>query len=272
MSGASSEPDKPATAVTKQKAGARPKLPRVPWNPWLGVLFLIATYYLSQLTAGLLVYVYPLLRQWSMDETAAWLESSVYGQFIFILLAESLMVGALCVFLKYFKSSFKTIGLLRPRLRDLAYGLAAAPIYYVVYLITVAAASHFIPGFNIDQEQQIGFDDPQGLLQLAATFISLVILPPLVEEIMVRGFLYSSLKKAVRLGWAAILTSLIFAVAHLPEGGPAGPLYIAALDTFILSLVLIYLREKTGSLWASITLHSIKNGIAFLALFVFHLS
>jgi len=56
----------------------------------------------------------------------------------------------------------------------------------------------------------------------------------------------------------------------LPEGGAAGPLYIAALDTFILSLVLIYLREKTGSLWASITLHAVKNGVAFMALFVLH--
>jgi membrane protease YdiL (CAAX protease family) len=69
---------------------------------------------------------------------------------------------------------------------------------------------------------------------------------------------------------AVILTSLIFASAHLPEGGAAGLLYIAALDTFILSLVLIYLREKTGGLWASITLHAIKNGIAFVALFVLH--
>lgn len=88
---------------------------------------------------------------------------------------------------------------------------------------------------------------------------------------MVRGFLYSSLKKAMRLIPAALLTSALFAAAHLPEGGAAGPLYVAALDTFVLSLILIYLREKTGSLWASITLHAFKNGVAFMALFVFHL-
>ena len=43
------------------------------------------------------------------------------------------------------------------------------------------------------------------------------------------------------------------------------------LDTFILSLVLIYLREKTGGLWASITLHAFKNGVAFVALFALHI-
>ena len=58
--------------------------------------------------------------------------------------------------------------------------------------------------------------------------------------------------------------------AHLPEGGAAGPLYIAAIDTFILSLFLIYLREKTGSLWSSMTLHATKNGVAFMVLYVLH--
>ena len=45
---------------------------------------------------------------------------------------------------------------------------------------------------------------------------------------------------------------------------------LAAATAFVLSLVLIYLREKTGSLWASITLHAIKNGVAFVALFALH--
>jgi membrane protease YdiL (CAAX protease family) len=130
--------------------------------------------------------------------------------------------------------------------------------------------SHFIPSFNVNEQQQIGFSNVHGGLPLLMTFVSLVILPPLAEEIMVRGFLYSTLKKAMPALAAVILTSALFASAHLPEGGDAGPLYIAALDTFVLSLVLIYLREKTGSLWASITLHAAKNGIAFVALFALH--
>jgi membrane protease YdiL (CAAX protease family) len=60
----------------------------------------------------------------------------------------------------------------------------------------------------------------------------------------------------------------LFASAHLDEGGSAGPLYVGAVDTFILSLSLIYLREKTNNLWASMTLHACKNGFAFVALFI----
>jgi membrane protease YdiL (CAAX protease family) len=47
-------------------------------------------------------------------------------------------------------------------------------------------------------------------------------------------------------------------------------LYIAAIDTFTLSLILVYLREKTGGLWSSMGLHAIKNGIAFVSLFIVH--
>lgn len=245
--------------------------PKVPWNPWWALLFAVVVFYGAQFAAGAVVTVYPWLKHWSSAQATDWLNNSVGAQFAFILLAEALTVGAIYYFLKRYKLGLSAIGLKRPRWRDLAYGLSAVLPYYLLYLLTVGVVGHFVTGLNVNQQQQIGFADVHGSVPLVLTFISLVILPPIAEEIMVRGFLYSSLKKALPLVWAVIGTSAIFAIAHLPEGGSAGPLYIAALDTFVLSLVLIYLREKTGSLWASITLHAIKNGIAFVALFAFHL-
>lgn len=242
----------------------------VPWKPWLGVLFIIAIYYASQIVGGLLISVYPALHHWSHNQAINWLDNSVGGQFVFILIAEALSVGAIYLFLKHYKLGFSSIGLKRPRWSDLLQGLLAAPVYFVLYVLTVGVVSHFVPALNVNQHQEIGFDNVHGTFPLALTFLSLVVLPPLAEEIMVRGFLYSTFKKAMPTIGAVIVTSALFASAHLPEGGAAGPLYIAALDTFILSLILIYLREKTGSLWASITLHATKNGVAFLVLFVLH--
>jgi membrane protease YdiL (CAAX protease family) len=60
----------------------------------------------------------------------------------------------------------------------------------------------------------------------------------------------------------------VFGLPHLAQGGDAGPLWIAFIDTFILSMVLVWLREQTGNLWAGIVLHAIKNGIAFVSLFI----
>lgn len=248
----------------------KPKQKQIPWNPWLGLVFVVVVYYAAELFGGLILAIYPGLHHWSHAQSVDWLTNSTIAQFIYLLLASGSILGLLYLFLRRYGCTFNTIGLKRPRWRDATYGLMAVPVYYLIYLLTVGVVTHFVPGLNVDQQQQIGFTDVQGALALSLAFISLVVLPPLTEEIMVRGFLYSSLKKAMRIIPAAIATSLIFAAAHLPEGGAAGPLYIAALDTFVLSLVLIYLREKTGGLWASITLHAIKNGIAFMTLFVFH--
>lgn len=242
----------------------------VPWNPWLGLIFILVVFFGSQFFGSLTLSIYPLLRHWNSVTADNWLNNSVYAQFFYVFLAEAVTIGAIYLFLRRYKLTLAAIGLRKPRWRDPLFGLAAVPAYYILYFLTVGVVSHFVPSLNVNQQQQIGFTSVHGFAQLSLTFISLVILPPLTEEIMVRGFLYSSLKKAMPTVAAVVVTSAIFASAHLPEGGSAGPLYIAALDTFILSLVLIYLREKTGSLWSSITLHAVKNGVAFMALFVLH--
>ena len=242
------------------------------WNALAGVLYVVLIFFVSQMISLMLLSMFLASKHLSVDQMSSYLDGSVIAQFFYILIAESLAIGLVYMFLKWHKSGFASIGLIKPKWRDLGYGLAFVPVYYLVYLITLGIASVLVPSLNINQEQQIGFDNVQGTLELTLTFLSLVILPPLAEEIMARGLLYSSLKKAMPIAGAAVITSLIFAAAHLPEGGAAGPLYVAAIDTFILSLVLVYLREKTGSLWSSITLHSFKNGVAFVLLFVLHIN
>lgn len=236
----------------------------------LGVFYALFVFYAAQIASALLVSIYPWTHHWTEVQSRAWLSNSINAQFVYFLIAETLTVVAIVYFLKRYKLGLDAIGLKKPKWSDPLYGLSAVPLYLVSYFISVALLLHFVPSLNINQVQQIGFDGASGWLPLTLTFISLVILPPITEEIMVRGFLYSTLKKVMPTIGAVLVTSAIFAAAHLPEGGASGPLYIAAVDTFILSLVLIYLREITGSLWAGITLHAIKNGYAFILLFVQH--
>jgi membrane protease YdiL (CAAX protease family) len=208
------------------------------------------------------------VKGWSAAVSNNWLNNSVLAQFFYILLAEALTLAAIWGYLRLFRISLGKIGLLKPRATDLLYALVGVAGYYILYGVVVAIISYFVSGLNVNQQQQIGFTNVHGGAAYILTFISLVVLPPLTEEIMVRGLLYSSLKKGMPQIAAVIVTSVLFASAHLPEGGTAGLLWIGALDTFILSLVLIFLREKTRRLWAGITLHAVKNGIAFVALFV----
>jgi membrane protease YdiL (CAAX protease family) len=246
------------------------KKDKINWSPLEAVSITLAIYFVAQLAGSLLVYAIPLARGWSSSQVNDWTDNSVWGQFILIALIEAFSVWFLYLFLKKRQATFKTIGLKRrPNWRDAGYVLLGFGIYFVLFVIASTAAKDVFPHLNVGQQQQIGFSGAHQL-QLVPVFLSLVVLPPVVEELLVRGFLYSGLKKGLPKVWAVLVTSGLFAIAHLQAGSGEPLLWIAAIDTFTLSLVLIYLKEKTGSLWASMGLHMLKNFVAFLALFVFH--
>jgi membrane protease YdiL (CAAX protease family) len=232
----------------------------------LGFIVVLSVYGLSQL-AGLIILIYPAIKHWSGSQSNYWLNHSIYAQFWFVLVAEAVTVGAIFFVLKLYKVDIKGIGLRKPKLQDPLYGIAAFIPYYILYIALLELVSVFYKGINVSQQQNIGFNSVHGAAQLIVTFISLVILPPVAEEIMFRGFLYSSLKKGVKAIPTALITSVLFASAHLAEG-VGGAFWIGAIDTFTLSIVLISLRELTGGLWSSMTLHGLKNGVAYVVLYI----
>lgn len=241
-------------------------------RPWLTaiivVLSTIVLFFLAEILGDLIISLYPLLNHWSDHRANLWLSNSIVAQFSYGVLADGLIVAGVMLLMRWLHWSWATIGLTRPKLRHIIYGLLAVVPYYLLYIAAVFIVSSLVPGLNLNQSQDIGFSSVHGLIPLLLTFISLVVIPPLAEEIAVRGFLYTGLRKWLPKIASALIVSILFGAAHLPEGGNAGPLWIGAIDTFTLSLVLVFLREKTGNLWASITLHALKNGIAFVSLFI----
>lgn len=91
-------------------------------------------------------------------------------------------------------------------------------------------------------------DDPVilGLMGFAA-----IIAAPLCEELVFRGYFYPVLKKFGGAWPAGICSALVFACAH-------GNL-TALLPLFIFGGVLVFIYEKTGSLWAPIAVHFCFN-------------
>lgn len=82
-------------------------------------------------------------------------------------------------------------------------------------------------------------------------FIVAVIFAPLVEEIFFRGFLFQGFRQ--KYGWlnATLLSSAIFAAAHLD--------LVSLIPTFILGTVLAYTYHKSNSVWPGIILHFLVN-------------
>ena len=110
------------------------------------------------------------------------------------------------------------------------------------------------------KNEDVGFRQLNQRYEYILAFTTLIIIAPIAEEILFRGYLYGKLKKFVPIWVAILVTSALFGSIH--------GAWNLAIDTFALSIVLCLLRESTGNIWASILLHMAKNGIAFYILFI----
>jgi len=162
--------------------------------------------------------------------------------------------------LRWKKVSLQTLGLTRlPTWTD----IGLAPVIYILYIIVLAGVFALITvwfsGLPLDQAQDIGFKTFGSRTDNILAFLTLVVLAPVAEEVLFRGYLYGKLKTYVPAVAAAVATSLLFAIVHFQLN--------VGIDVFILSLFLCGLRSLTGSIWAGILVHMIKNGVAYYILF-----
>lgn len=142
--------------------------------------------------------------------------------------------------------------------------IGLAPIGFIAYLVlawsVVALVIALFPGFSPDQVQDVGFNNLTDRTSYLLAFATLVVIAPVAEELLFRGYLYGKLRKYVPVYAAILMTSVLFAAVHMQ--------WNVALNVFALSIVMCGLRELTGSIWAGILLHMAKNAVAFYILFV----
>lgn len=141
--------------------------------------------------------------------------------------------------------------------------------YFLLTMVTMSIASGV---FSVDMQQKQIIPFSQSMLvthwQFIMAFVVLVVLAPIVEELLYRGYLYGKLRNSFSIWLSIIVTSIAFGAAHLWVG-PNSPLqWAVAVDTFTLSLVMCATREYTGAIWVPIMMHMMKNGIAFYFLFI----
>lgn len=82
-------------------------------------------------------------------------------------------------------------------------------------------------------------------------WISSILIAPVMEEIIFRGFVYTRLKRGMPVWLAAVLSAALFGAMH-------GNLLWSAY-TFISGVILVWCFERYGSLAASILLHMAFN-------------
>lgn len=248
---------------------SKPELTR--WNPLAAIFIIIGIFLVVPLVVQLQLDLYPRLLGWSGVETKHWLNTSPVANFLATLMIEALTILVLFWFIKAMRANInKIIGLRRLIRKDIGFALLGFGGYFVV--LTAMTIILSVLHIQDNNQQALGFDKFISGGGLVLAFISLVVLPPIAEEILFRGFFFTTLRGRVNFWWTAVLVSVVFGAFHLNGGTGSALLWLAFADTFLLSVILCYAREKTGSIWSSIFIHALKNGLAFISLFIIHAS
>ncbi len=89
-------------------------------------------------------------------------------------------------------------------------------------------------------------------MPFAATFLLMAVYAPVCEEIIFRGVAYEASKRGLNVFQAMCVSAVFFGLAHMN--------FNQAAYAITLGIILVLLKEATGSLWATILFHLVFNG------------
>ena len=169
--------------------------------------------------------------------------------------------GFMVVPLLLFLISRKEPILSRLRIKSISYPVVVSVVLISLGLIPLVDEMDRILAYAFGHEQVLA--ELSDILIIDSTLIGLllaitvVILAPLGEEILFRGFLQKLLEESWQdITRAVLITSLFFAFIHM------NPVWV--IQIYFLGVVLGYLAWRTGSIFTSLILHSLNNGTALI--------
>lgn len=138
----------------------------------------------------------------------------------------------------------------RRALTALAGGIVGAAVLEVLLRAVIPAA--WRPEHFLTTAVQNGTPIVIGLVVITG-----VVIAPLVEEAVFRGYLMGALAQRFGFIVAALGSSAVFGLVHLTSG------LVSAGFAFLLGLVLCWVYKVSGSLWVNILIHAATNAVAF---------
>jgi membrane protease YdiL (CAAX protease family) len=145
------------------------------------------------------------------------------------------------------------LALVAPRRSEFAFGFACMAVLLIAFdILTYATGREVVPTFMFES-----YKTAQASGSLVLFAIAVVIIGPVTEEIVFRGFLFRGLNASF-LGVAGTLlaTSVAWALMHVQYDA----LIIAQI--FLIGLLLGWLRWASGSTLLTISLHVMANFVA----------
>jgi membrane protease YdiL (CAAX protease family) len=223
--------------------GERRGFGRVPWG-WVDLL----------LVAGLAVVINLGLTPLGVPAWGPFQSNAPVAFFVQVLFSYGLLTA--CVWLIgvwRHRGSWEDLGFRPLDVRSLAGLLGFLSAVIVAANVAVKLVA------NVPQGRDILFLG-NGPSELVLMGILVLFAAPLAEEVFFRGFLLQGLTRYISFWPAAVLTSAVFAVAHV--------FWQFFLPIFVLGLAFSWLFWRTGSLWSAIAAHATINGTSFVVVLV----
>jgi uncharacterized protein len=217
-----------------------------PWG-WREFILLMLLEFIVVI-GGIKLLVQPMYAELFKDDLYA-------GTLTGLTIAIILMLGIYFIALRPKRLSWKEVGVKAYSLKDWKLiGLDSAVLLIGAVIIVVLTS--FI-GNTWENSKTEAMQQNVTFFTVLTAFISAAVISPIYEEIFYRGFLYRWLRTRVGLTRALLLSSLIFTIIHIPT-------YNVMPVNFFSGILFALAYERTGSIWPSVLIHGLTNGIMVL--------
>ena len=230
------------------------------FSGWWAILFIFLSFNLIPIPFAILISS---LGDWVYQNPVV-VDMNYLGEVTMHPIADNLVsilsMTALLVFILWRTTArnipISDFGLLTLQKKDLFYGIIFLSLFIILEEIYMLA---------------LGIEMPEGFITfmlsepLILGIISVIIIAPIIEEFLFRGFLFSQLARTRLGGWGSVcLSSLLWTIIHFQYE----PLILMVL--FIFGIFLGYIRMAYNSLALPIALHAVNNSFAFLMAYYFY--
>ncbi|OPA75136.1 CAAX protease family protein [Paenibacillus selenitireducens] len=185
-----------------------------------------------------------------------WLNNTLYsGTLTGLTIAVILLLGLYFVALRPNKLSWTEVGVKTFSARDWW-----RILLWTLALIVLSVAAVYLTSFlgnTVDNSKTESLKQHVTLFTVLIGIVSAGIISPFYEEIFYRGFIYRWFRTRMGMGWAIVMSSLIFTAAHFPTMN-------AMPVNFISGVVLAWTYERTGSVVPGMIVHGVFNTIAVI--------
>ena len=131
----------------------------------------------------------------------------------------------------------------------IALGINALVITLIILLEYLGMGKLIPKNMPIDKEFKAGYG-------AMIWFSIMVLLAPIPEELICRGYLYEGFKNQLGIKWSAVIVTLIFVLLHGPQLS-FSPIMLGFISMMAIAVIII--RIKTDSLTKCIIVHQIYN-------------